>query len=68
MKTEHRDFGNGNQVKMWTYVHSDGEIEYGVVVERDYDDYLEYEDVPYHEARDEFYHQIKIMKEWLNAK
>ncbi len=68
MKTEHRDFGNGNQVKMWTYVHSDGEIEYGVVVERDYDDYLEYEDISYHEARDEFYHQIKIMKEWLNEK
>ena len=66
MKTEHRDFGKGNQVKMWSYCHSDGEMEYGVVVERDYEDYCELEcesDRAY--ALEEFHGQIKIMKEYL---
>ena len=66
MKTEHRDFGNGNQVKLWSYTHSDGEEEYGVIVERDYDTYCELEcedDRAY--ALTEFHDQIKIMKGYV---
>ena len=66
MKTEHRDFGDGNQVKLWEFTHSDGETEYGVIVEREYDTYCELEcesDKAY--ALGEFHDQIKIMKEYV---